>query len=245
MGMMEDCHSPDYEFFQLFCDPKDVGHTACARRRTYVLGQHTDRASMLHDPWELQDEMRDEVMNVLGAHTYPADYLVASKTEVELEAIEKARVRRVTYRPGESDLRYLLTSRERVALDEYILKYFERTGRAAESDEDLFVFLGDNPSYSLTWSLNGKLPTYRMNSRSGLLWNCKHKRWLTGKERLCSLGWPVLPNMSERMECPQVGSLDVKRATDLAGNSMHMFNCGVVQAIALAAFGPSATTTAM
>ena len=241
MGMMEACHGPDYDLHQLFCDPCDVGHAACARRRTYVIGSHVERTSMLHDPWEIQEAMKRYITNKFVTH--PSDYLISSKTEVELEAQEKARVRNIPYQPGQSDLTYLLTEREKVALADYQLKFWSRVGHMP--DEDLFVFLGDDPSYSLTWSFHGKLPTYRMNSRSALLWNCKYKRWLTGKERLCSLGWPVLQSIAGKMGCPVIPSLDVKRAADLAGNSMHLLNTGVMQTIALSAFGPSGTSVAL
>ena len=40
MEMMADCHGPDFEFFQTFCNPANVGHAACARHRAYVVGTH-------------------------------------------------------------------------------------------------------------------------------------------------------------------------------------------------------------
>ena len=237
MEMMEDAHGPDYEFYQLFTSPADVGHFACSRSRTYVIGAHRERTTLLHDPWQLHDAIKDHISNKVA--TRPSDYLVATAVEVELEAMEKARVRRVTYRPGAKDLSYLLTTRERDALFEYEQKYLERFGVAASTNEDLFVFLGDNPSWSLTWSANGKLPTYRMNPSSGIYWNCKYTRWLTAKERLVSLGWPVIPEVAEEMQVPMIGAMDAKRASDLAGNSMHFLCTGVQQLIALACFAPA------
>ena len=237
MEMMSDCHEPDYEMYQLFCDPSHTGHSACSRSRTYVIGCHQERSVLLHDPWELQDLISRKV--VKHACTYPSDYLVSTQMEVELEAQEKARVRGVPYQPGMADVSYLLTKREKKALADYELEYWRRTGCSAVTDEDMFVFLGDDPTYSLTWSFNGRLPTYRMNSRSALLWSCKCKRWLTGKERLCSLGWPVLQPVASAMSCPMIPALDVKRASDLAGNSMHMLNTGVMQLLALCCVGPS------
>ena len=239
MDMMADFHGPDYEFCQLFCGPSDVGHSACSRERTYVVGSHQERTSMLHDPWEVQENMRKEIMK--RAFTYPSDYLIATETEVQLEAQEKARSRGIQYIPGETNLYYLLTPREKAALAEYELEYWVRHQSNMMWDEDMFVFLGDNPSYSLTWSFYGKLPTYRMNSRSSILWNAKHKRWLTGKERLCSLGWPVIQSVADSMDCPMIPALDVKRSSDLAGNGMHMLNTGAIQCIALACFGSSSS----
>ena len=149
MGMVEDCHGPMYEWDQLFCEPGDCGHTACSRSRTYVVGAHQERTVKLHCPWEIQEVMKNAVK---GSFTFPSDYLTATMTEVELEAQEKARTRNIPFIPGQSDYSHLLTSRELIALNQYNEEYFKRTHCEAAHNEDLFMFLGDNPGYSLTWS---------------------------------------------------------------------------------------------
>ena len=68
---------------------------------------------------------------------------------------------------------------------------------------------------------------------------------MTGKERLLSLGWPVIPEVAEVMQCPPIPAIDVKRAGDIAGNSMHVFNTGAMQMIALSAFGPAGSIAGM
>ena len=237
MDMMADCHGPDYEFFQTFCTPADVGHAACARHRTYVVGAHVSRTRMLHDIWNLQESIRDEVQAMV--QTQPKDYLLATDAEVTLEAQEVARRRRIPFREGESNLEYLLTARERQALRIYEAEYSKRYQHPAIADENLFCFLGDNPSWSLSWSVNGAIPTFRMNSRSGLYWTPRYRRWLTARERLTCLGWPVVPEVAASMATPIVPAMDVKRAADLAGNSMHFTNTGVQQLLALVSFGPA------
>ena len=138
---------------------------------------------------------------------------MASATQVQLEAQELALRRRIPYLAGETNMRYLLNIRERQALSDYNKAYFHKYGMDPCEQEGLFYFLGDNPSYSLTWSAAGRLPTFRMNR--GLLWSAKFNRWLTSKERLVSMGWPVTPEMALAMAVPQVPALDIKRASDI------------------------------
>ena len=237
MGMMADAHGPDFEFFQTYCSPADVGHAACARHRTYVVGMHTERSRNLHDVWDLQDAISETAR--LHVATKPSDYLISTTAEVLLEAQEVARRRSVPFQEGLQSLNYLLTSRERRALSEYEAAYLRRCGKPAQEDANLLVFLGDDPSYSLSWSLNGTIPTFRMNSRTGFYWSPRYRRWLTARERLACLGWPVTPEVASTMTVPQVPAMDIKRAGDLAGNSMHFTQTGVQQLIALACFGPA------
>ena len=234
MDMVEQLHSPDYEWFQTSCEPADVGYSATARSRLYCIGVHQSRASILKDPLELHEMVRGRIRSL--ARTLPQDYLVASTAEVQLEAQDMSRRRGIPYCPAATDLRYLLTMRELEAVDTYSKEYFHRYGVEASAQDGLFFYLGDNPSYSLRWSANGRLPTLR--TTNGLMWSAKFKRWLTAKERLVSMGWPVTPEVAGAMAVPVIPAMDVKRASDLLGNSMHFLNTGVQQLIALSCFGP-------
>ena len=231
--MMDDLHGPDFELYQTFCEPGDVGFGASSRKRTYVVGVHTSKTTVLKDPCELQEMLSGQLRGRVS--TKPRDYLVASASEVCLQCQDMCRKRGLHYQNG-MDLRYVLTQRERIALNQYEEAFYTRTGQSARSQDDLFVYLGDNPSWSLTWSFHGQLPTFRLTP--GLMWHTKHCRWLTAKERLVSLGWPVVPTIASAMNVPLVPATDIKRASDLAGNSMHFLNCGVQQLVALACFGP-------
>ena len=233
MDMMADLHGPQYDLFQTFCEPADVGFGASARKRTYVIGVHKERCSILKDPLELQETLRMSFS--LVPPTQPRDYLVATEVEVRLEAQDLCR-RRGLYYQDTRDLRYLLTERERDALSDYEMEYFRKYGRLARTDANLLVYLGDNPAYSLTWSANGRVPTFRRNP--GLLWSPKYCRWLTARERLVSMGWPVHSTISESMGVRSIPATDIKRASDLAGNAMHFLNAGVQQLVALSCFGP-------
>ncbi|CAK9031406.1 Uncharacterized protein SCF082_LOCUS19629 [Durusdinium trenchii] len=239
MGMVEDCHGPEYDFYQTMMQPQDCGHAGVSRQRTYVIGVHNQRSVVLHDPWCLQDVLKTKLCDRV---TWPSDYLVATPTEIQLEAEAKARARKVVYQPHSTDLTYLLSTRELMALDQYEQEYFNRIGVPATLDEDLIVFLGDNPGYSLTWSLNGKIPCYRVNAKSGLHWSPRFQRFLTSKEKLATLGWPVTPEICTSMRAPIIPTLDVKRASDLAGNGMHLSNVGTAQILALTCFGLASST---
>lgn len=130
--------------------------------------------------------------------------------------------------------KYLLTNRERHA--ETVLRaiYKKRYRVRAESNPNLFLYLGDNPDRR-TWSAcSGRLPTLRM--AGGLVWNVTQKRWLTGREKLASLGFPVTPETSSAMGVPPLPVKDVKRAGAIAGNAMCFATVGVVQLIALACY---------
>ncbi|CAE7663119.1 unnamed protein product [Symbiodinium necroappetens] len=233
MGMMEEVH-PDYDLIQTFCDPGDTGHEACSRSRTYVIGAHKNKTEELEEPCKLQDKIQRHIRK--RVQTVPSDYMIATGTEISLEAQQMARKRGIQWRPEQTDLGYLLNPREKSVVQEYEKIYRQRTGSSMVANEDMVCFLGDNPRYTLSWSLHGRLPTYRRNN--GLLWIPSRQRKMTGKERLVSLGWPVTAEIASAMQVPMVPALDVQRAADLAGNSMHFLNTGVQQLIALACFGP-------
>ena len=70
----------------------------------------------------------------------------------------------------------------------------------------------------------------------GLMWNVSHQRWLTGRDKLASLGYPVTPETSAAMGVPELPIRDVKRASAVAGNAMCFASVGVVQLIALTCY---------
>ena len=155
-----------------------------------------------------------------------------------MEAETVARKRRVPFQVDKMDLRYLLTEREdetRARLDE---KYLTKYGSLASNDQNLVYFLGDSAEYCSWSAASLKIPTYRMNSKTGKYWMPAHHRWLTAKERLCSMGFPCTPEIARSMDVPMLGAKDAKRAADLCGNAMHFTSCGIMQLIALACFGP-------
>lgn len=238
MEMVEDLHGPDYDWHQFFTDCSDTGHCGVARKRTYCIAAHSSLTTCLHDPFELWDSIRSMIFS--RVQTSVSDYFVATQYEVLLEAQQFAIRRKIPFQPGQLDLSYLLTSREKQALADYKACYRARFNEPAEANANLVVFLGDNPAYSLTWSAtSGKIPCYRLNSANGVLWSPFLRRWVTGKERLVSMGWPVHPQIAAGMNVPQIPASDCHRASDLAGNSMHFSTVAAFQLLSLACWGPT------
>lgn len=237
MGMVQDTH-PKHMMYQLFSEPADFGFGGLARLRTWVIGAHEDRSTCLHDPHELLRAITDACQ----AHqTSVSSYLVANKHEIALESQELAQKRGVVFQPENSDLTYLLTVRELEAKQYLDVKYHQSTNSPPESNKDLIYFLGDNPwSYSASWSAtSGMIPTFRRNAASGIFWIPREKRFLTQKEKLVSMGWPVCPEISKFLKVPLCGVSDVRRASDLLGNAMHFHSSAILQLVALSCFGPN------
>ena len=130
-------------------------------------------------------------------------------------------------------LRYLLTAREQKAVVRAGRMYRDRFGKLATGDQDFILHLGDDPSKRLCWSATSKkVPTIRRSS--GKYWHYPSKRWMTAREKLATLGFPVSPACALAMAVPILPVQDVKRAATLSGNCMVFGNILMVEMIALA-----------
>lgn len=90
----------------------------------------------------------------------------------------------------QTNLQYLLTDREQRCVLQAKAEYKRRFNKTAERDPDLVLYLGDNFGKRKTWSaVSRRLPTMRMSG--GKLWSFSRKRWMTGREKMASLGFPV------------------------------------------------------
>lgn len=240
MGMVEECH-PSYDLWQLMFSTADTGHGGTKRDRTYVIGSHVDKTSCLYDPWEMKDIIADRMRSKV--RTLPSDYFLAEQVEVDREAIQLADRRKVSIdlrKPSNrADLTFLLNSREKAALNDYMNLYEQEYGKPAQSDPDLIVFLGDNPKRWRTWSAKSRtISTFRRNVKSSLFWSPHLKRFMVAREKLAALAWPVTPCMAKAMCCDMVPARDIFRAADLAGNGMHFTTVAIAQLLALACFRP-------
>ena len=235
MGMLEDTH-PDHDFYQMFSEPSDFGFRGLARYRTWVVGAHKDKTTCLVDPFGLLETLRSEFAKNVQAEV--SDFLVASDVEIQLEAAQTALKRGKIYDPAQSSLAYLLSPREHECKQLLDQNYLSKYGRLARCNPHLVYFLGDSAAYC-TWSANSaKIPTYRLNSKTGKYWLPAYDRWMTAKERLCSMGFPCTGELATSMQVPLLGAKDAARAADICGNAMHFTSCGIMQLISLACFGP-------
>ena len=134
------------------------------------------------------------------------------------------------------DLSGLLSCRERGVAESLDAKYRQRFGAEPSQDRDLVYHLGDSAE-RCNWSAVSKaIPTVRKSH--GILWSPKRRRFLTGRELLATLGFPVTADTAASMLVPPLPVTDTKRAASIAGNCMHWSTAGIVQLVALSCFKP-------
>lgn len=68
------------------------------------------------------------------------------------------------------------------------------------------------------------------------MWGVWQGRFLTGREKLASLGFPVTPAISRSLHVRELPLKDTKRCSMVAGNCMHLTTVGLIQLVALASF---------
>ena len=133
------------------------------------------------------------------------------------------------------DLTSLLTQREQLAVKQLDVLYRKRFKRKPEEDLDLVYNLQDNPGNRITWSaVSGKIPTLRKSS--GQLWRRASRRWLTARERLATLGFPVDDVSASAMGVPVLPIRCHRQAEAVAGNCFHFSCVSTVQLTGLCCF---------
>ena len=198
MGMVEDTH-PDHDFYQLFSEPTDVGFRGLARSRTWVIGAHRQRTTCLYDPFQIQSTLSAAFRANVQAQV--SDFLVASPSEIQMEASRVSLQRGIPFLSHEPNLAYLLGKGELSTKQGLDSKYMNLYQQHPMSNNNLVYFLGDSAAYC-SWSASSqKIPTYRLNSKSGKYWLPAQQRWMTSKERLCSMGFPCVKEVAESMVC--------------------------------------------
>ncbi|CAE6969119.1 unnamed protein product, partial [Symbiodinium sp. CCMP2456] len=221
--------------FKVSCD--DVGHRGAARNRLYVFLQHKERVRMAYDIVAAYRAVAKTIRKAV--QTKPHDYVFSPSYEIRREGDDLAwkRLRRgLTDHEFESmDFRRLLTKREKTAVQSLCATYRRLFKKQAESDHDLIANLRDNPHNRLVWSAtSGRIPTLRMSG--GLLWHFATRRWLTARERLATLGFPVEPGTAATMGVPELPVTCTQRAAAVAGNCMNFSMVAVLQLVGLCCF---------
>ncbi|CAE7812675.1 unnamed protein product [Symbiodinium sp. CCMP2456] len=229
VGLLSDA----YDHWQIFMDMPESGLGGTSRARTYVIFARKGAYKLLHCPVLLTDCIASELQAT--AVTRPRDFLTASDLEILLEAQEACRTRGITFRPGTTNLQYILNQREQRCVEVLNKRYWSKFKRSPESDRDLCYFLGDNPNFGKWSAASGKIPTLRRNT--GKLWFPAVSRWLTAAERLSTLGFPVRTCMAEALGVPPVAVRDPKRAAQFAGNCMSFNTATIIHMVALSCFG--------
>ena len=139
---------------------------------------------------------------------------------------------------GAYSMKYLLNDRESRGVRFTLRRYRQDYQACPEEDEDLFVFLGDNPEKRLCWSArSARIPTFRTNS--GKMYHPATESWMTPKDKLAALGLPVTPETAITMGVPMLPVMDTLRAASIAGNSFHFSTAAVVQLVMLCCHCPT------
>ena len=140
----------------------------------------------------------------------------------ELLAVEKAARSKRGFPPlhdgPTSDWTYLLTDTQKLRLDAYEAEAADTAGMA------LFD-LGQNVGWS---GRKAKIPTFRTNT--ALLWSRELRRWMTKKERLACMGFPVYDTLALAARVP-VDSITATAPLSSVGNAMHVANVGCAIAL--------------
>ena len=221
---------PEYQCYPMYCSSEDAGHAGAARTRTYIIMRYIAETDCLGDPIELYYKIADCVKSQVA--TEPKDYMIATQEEIRLEAQSVARSRGIVYNPHRADLEYLLLPRELDVLNFARNKYESTYNRAPDTDPNLAIFLGDNSSYSVTWSAHShRIPTFRMNA--GMMYFPYYGRWMCHAEKLATFGFPVRASLASALGTPTVPVRDERRAASLAGNCMVLPVVTIVTLVAL------------
>ena len=130
-----------------------------------------------------------------------------------LEVENAARSRRgFPFLPGHEptcDWTYLLTPAQNFRLD------------AHEANAGMQVFdLGQQADWS---SCTAQMPTFRRNT--AVIWSRQLRRWMTKKERLACMGFPVYGTLASAARIPR-DDITPKAPSSCIGNAMHVANVG-------------------
>ena len=182
-----------------------------------------------------------DVTSVAACYTATVDEVLADMQTVALQRTRRPLPERVVAIVRTSgtcrsvDLRFLLTPRERAALNEYTCAYVARWRQNPEADVNACFFLGDNPGNRTTWSaVSGAIPTLRRNA--GFLWSPYLGRWLCLKELQAAMGFPVTSEIASALGVSYDRLGNYAQGTEgrrLLGNAMHCAAAGVALMVAL------------
>ena len=247
LWLLEQVFGDTFGVYPFLIGPEDVGFSLVRRDRIYVLLVHTARAVLWDCPEQLLERLRSAGRAVA---TRPRDALLATPAEVHAEALSRwaRRVRRGeahAWAPpilsgGPAGPRVnpeaVLTGRELAAVSWCDTECWQTQRVPPNTIPDLFYFLGDNPWARRCYSSAPVLPTFRTNA--GLFWSPHAGRWLTCRERLACMGYPVYPCLAraagtEVWDAPPGVPLAV-----LAGNAMHVGAVSLALLVGLACTRP-------
>ena len=222
-----------YDIGWLRVSPQDVGFGHMARMRLIVYGVHKRRALVTYNIDSMWEQIKVRLVN----HIMPRHALVAPLTEVYAEEVRRCNSRRIpvmAHHIGDVDYSYTFTNHEKEYLKTYISKWAALAGSTHMLMPDLCCSMNDNPERRVVWSAHsGLIPTMRTNSN--MLYFPAYKRWLTWKERLTAMGFPVYEPLARISNIP-VMEISQQESTMVLGNAMHLpaltcVTCGILACV--------------
>jgi len=91
--------------------------------------------------------------------------------------------------------------------------------------------LGNNPLMRLSWFIRLRVPTFRLHAQ--MYYFPAAQRWLTTREKLAMMGWPVYPSLAAAANVPLMAP-SFREGRHMLGNAMHLPSVYVVLLTALA-----------
>ena len=95
MDEIKNLFAPDYNVYQLFLAPGDVGHSGINRRRTFIFCSHKECCEYLWDLHDAMELLKGRISEEV--QTLPSDYRVSSSAARLLENQALARKRKCEY----------------------------------------------------------------------------------------------------------------------------------------------------
>ncbi|CAE7832204.1 unnamed protein product [Symbiodinium sp. CCMP2592] len=213
-SVLEDLMQEKYVIHHLRVEPHHVGFTCVNRPRVYSVLVHRSRASVADIPTVYH--FVTSFFNSVGGGLSIRDCYIGSVEETleEENFCRRAKGLDMVQTPSRS-WECLLTGQQQ----KYLAKYRETWQQCRSDKEQEPVFdLSQNPARFLKMTTkDGRLPTFRTNTK---IWVDGLSRWLLPVEMAAAMAmnYGVLgqPNRQQ------------------VGNGMHVANCGVMLAVALA-----------
>jgi hypothetical protein len=206
--------------------PADCGFGILRRERRYICLVHKSKTRVVFDMVSLYRALSQH--NQASGMCNISDALIADDVELGLDLLMKLRARGIASHPNSVPWD-ALTSREAVSARTYAMLFQEKFGIPIVT-HDTICFLGDNASSHPNWSARtGQIPTFRTNSV--FFWHMRTGSWLTNREKLALMAFPVYPRIAEAFHIPML-QLDAADCATAIGNAMHL---GVIYMVLLSA----------
>ena len=216
-----------YDIIVLRAAPSHAGF-AFIRRPRYYFVLTLRGVATAGNLQELYDEVSSQFTYDISE--WPSWVWRASQNEL-LEEENRARqsARLEPLATPSSDWSYLLSDKQRGVLKQAETSWANKYSRAAH--EDPMCVLDISQSSARLHLGRGVLPTLRTHSER--IWSSARKRWLTVKERLACMGYPVYEDLAAAARVP-LDTISPTGPRFSPGNAMHVANLGIIVMVVLA-----------